>query len=214
MDKCKWGKCGKPLAENSVRYCQKHLDKRTETQRLRVKKYKQQGLCRTGCGKKVVEGKTFCRNCLANIKNRGKEVVAERRLQGLCIDCGQPKSEKSVSRCVACLNRTNTYQKQRRAQHKIYGLYLHYYPRANSYKTGEGELRERLASARCYEPDAVVVAITLLSNKVKRIHKHDEIKKYFGLNGNEVFYPEERQNILEDALKLFETVDFGGINIY
>jgi hypothetical protein len=182
-----------------------------EKQRRRVAARTAQGLC--FCGRHIAKGKTLCQEHLNKQRGGIKRLIADRRKNGQCIDCGEPKVNNSISRCRSCLDRINTRQKQRRAQNLIYGLYLHYYPRADSYKTGEGELRDRFSKARCYEPDAIIIAITQLPDKLERIHKHDEIKAYWDLNGNEVFYPEEHPNVRKEAFALFDIVNFDGINL-
>lgn len=65
-----------------------------------IKRLKEQGLCRSCRTRKVAEGKTYCKNCLIEHRERNKEYRrkkdrvglerSERPNYGLCYTCGDP----------------------------------------------------------------------------------------------------------------------------
>lgn len=73
-----------------------HMDYYREQQ----KRYKENNLCRTGCGRKRYNGMTYCEACLKKHRERGKKYKkekvdggierSERQSYGLCYTCGKP----------------------------------------------------------------------------------------------------------------------------
>lgn len=72
------------------------------------RKLKEQGICRTGCGRKRTEGHTYCEVCLARQRERLKEKLnrvgiqrSERPSYGLCYTCGEPL-DREGNICSKC----------------------------------------------------------------------------------------------------------------
>lgn len=109
--------CPECLAENAIiKKRSREKLKKTDMDYFREyqERLKQEGLCRTGCGRKRVSGKTYCKSCLIKHNEKTKEYKrrngkneiprSERPSYGLCYTCGKPLDRRGRI-CNKCADR-------------------------------------------------------------------------------------------------------------
>lgn len=104
-------RCGEP-SEKSL--CPDCMDRQKKYQRENIKFFKEIGMCK--CGKKPLEGKRSCPDCLAKSREwyntTGRKNYKKRRSQlkdnGICVVCGKNKATNGF-RCEECIQRNKAY---------------------------------------------------------------------------------------------------------
>ena len=106
-----------------------------EWARNKYSERRNEGIC-VKCGKRYAEaGRSMCKICAANMvesKQRNDpgglrhyqwftNRIAERKANGLCVDCGKKLKDLRYSRCKSCRKRRAEYQQVRRIRERIYG---------------------------------------------------------------------------------------------
>lgn len=78
------------------------------------KKRKLRGIICSRCMKPVVKGYMLCEYHLAYMKQNltrfYRRARPKWRANGLCVNCGHPRSSRSLSRCDACMERERKYK--------------------------------------------------------------------------------------------------------
>lgn len=106
--------CPECLAENAIiKKRSREKLKKTDMDYFRERQecLKQAGLCRTGCGRKRVDGKTYCEICLIKHNKKAREYRrktkkqdiqrSERPSYGLCYTCGKTL-DREGRMCIKC----------------------------------------------------------------------------------------------------------------
>jgi len=203
--------CGTAPVEEGKLSCRECADKNNESGRAAYLKFINEGKC-VNCG--VYIGKTGirrCPECARKLGDTQKRRNDMRKKEGICIDCKTPVT-KGI-RCIRCQEKSTKSRTKYRERNRMLGVYLQHSARAATYKTGEGDISTRLDDARTHNPDTVVVALTLISDNITRKIRHSEIKTFWGLNGHETFYDEQEPHVEDNTHKLFEIVNFTGIDL-